>query len=75
MPIIFCTFLHSRVLVKKGVQSFRKFSTSTMAKSKWEYVKNFETEEVLLPNCWAVARIDGRGEKQFSFSLLHSLEK
>ncbi|CAG7824417.1 unnamed protein product, partial [Allacma fusca] len=32
-----------------------------MAKSKWEYVKSFEAEEILLPNCWAVARIDGRG--------------
>jgi len=37
------------------------FHTSRMAKSKWEYVKTFEAENILLPNCWAVARIDGRG--------------
>jgi len=33
-----------------------------MALSKWEYVKSFESEETLLPNCWAVGRLDGRGK-------------
>ncbi|RZB73456.1 tRNA(His) guanylyltransferase [Asbolus verrucosus] len=37
-----------------------------MAKSKYEYVKNFETEKKLLPNCWIVVRIDGRAFHQFS---------
>lgn len=32
-----------------------------MAHSKWEYVKKFELDDTLLPNSFAVARIDGRG--------------
>jgi len=32
-----------------------------MAKSKYEYVKGFETDPVLLPNTWVVVRLDGRG--------------
>ncbi|WAR21882.1 THG1-like protein [Mya arenaria] len=37
-----------------------------MAKSKFEYVKQFETEDRLLPNCWIVVRIDGKGFHRFS---------
>ncbi|XP_974895.2 probable tRNA(His) guanylyltransferase [Tribolium castaneum] len=37
-----------------------------MAQSKFEYVRKFETEEKLLPNCWIVVRIDGRAFHQFS---------
>lgn len=32
-----------------------------MANSKYEYVRNFEQLDVLLPNTWIVVRIDGRG--------------
>ncbi|KAK2875621.1 Glucose-responsive transcription factor [Arthroderma sp. PD_2] len=32
-----------------------------MANSKYEYVRNFEQSDVLLPNTWIVVRIDGRG--------------
>ncbi|KAM5440849.1 tRNA-His guanylyltransferase [Microsporum ferrugineum] len=32
-----------------------------MANSKYEYVRNFEQSDVLLPNTWIVIRIDGRG--------------
>jgi len=35
--------------------------TPIMANSKWEYVKSYELDDTLLPNCWIVARIDGRG--------------
>lgn len=38
-----------------------QFCSVIMALSKWEYVKVFESEEKLLPNCWAIARLDGRG--------------
>ena len=31
-----------------------------MAKSKYEYVKNFETSDVLIPNVWIVVRVDGK---------------
>jgi len=32
-----------------------------MANSRFEYVKNFEQPDILLPNTWIVVRIDGRG--------------
>ena len=32
-----------------------------MAKSKYEYVKNFERDDSLLPSTYIVVRIDGRG--------------
>ncbi|GJN70464.1 tRNA(His) guanylyltransferase [Purpureocillium lilacinum] len=32
-----------------------------MANSKFEYVRNFEQQDSLLPNTWIVVRIDGRG--------------
>ena len=31
------------------------------AKSKYEYVKQFEQDDALLPGCWIVVRIDGKG--------------
>ena len=31
-----------------------------MAGSKYEYVKQFELDDKLLPNVWIVVRIDGR---------------
>jgi tRNA(His) guanylyltransferase len=37
-----------------------------MAKSKYEYVKAFETDDRLLPNCWIVIRLDGRGFTRFT---------
>ena len=33
----------------------------TKAKSKYEYVKQFEQDDALLPGCWIVIRIDGKG--------------
>ncbi|TPX19058.1 uncharacterized protein E0L32_011219 [Thyridium curvatum] len=32
-----------------------------MANSKYEYVKQFEQPDALLPNTWVVVRLDGRG--------------
>ncbi|KDB27598.1 hypothetical protein H109_00615 [Trichophyton interdigitale MR816] len=37
-----------------------------MANSKYEYVKNFEQSDELLPNTWIVIRIDGRGFHKLS---------
>lgn len=31
-----------------------------MAKSKFEYVRDFETDDTCLPHCWVVVRLDGR---------------
>lgn len=35
-------------------------TSSTMAKSKFEYVRNFETDDSCLRNCYIVVRLDGR---------------
>lgn len=37
-----------------------------MANSKYEYVKDFEQPDIILPNTWIVIRIDGRGFHKFS---------
>ena len=44
-----------------------------MANSKFSYVRKFEQEKVLLPGCFIVVRIDGRGFTKFCEKL--SLEK
>eukprot|EP01027_Heterolobosea_sp_BB2_P017948 GEZU01025363.1.p1 GENE.GEZU01025363.1~~GEZU01025363.1.p1 ORF type:complete len:227 (+),score=31.98 GEZU01025363.1:44-724(+) len=44
-----------------------------MAKSKFEYVKQFEKEDILLPECWILVRIDGRYFTRFSAE--HDFEK
>ncbi|MEE6478262.1 hypothetical protein FKM82_011796 [Ascaphus truei] len=37
-----------------------------MAKSKFEYVKEFEVQDTCLRNCWVVIRVDGRNFHRFS---------
>ena len=32
-----------------------------MANTKFEYVKQFELDDTLLPGCWIVVRLDGKG--------------
>ena len=44
-----------------------------MAKSKFEYVRLFETEDRCLPNTWIVVRVDGKGFHKFSAA--HDYEK
>mmetsp|Transcript_41481 Transcript_41481/g.98288 ORF Transcript_41481/g.98288 Transcript_41481/m.98288 type:complete len:184 (-) Transcript_41481:1471-2022(-) len=44
-----------------------------MANSRFEYVKRFELDDTLLPGCWIVLRIDGRGFSKFCD--LHDFEK
>ncbi|KAM6471480.1 putative tRNA(His) guanylyltransferase isoform 1-T1 [Liasis olivaceus] len=44
-----------------GVRArFRCYSGAAMAKSKFEYVRAFESDDKCLPNCWIVVRLDGR---------------
>lgn len=43
----------------------RYFSGSIMAKSRYEYVKTFESEDKILPNVWIVVRVDGKGFHKF----------
>lgn len=54
-------------------QQVRCFHITKMAKSKFEYVKSFESEEKLLPNAWIVVRVDGKGFHKFSAK--HNFEK
>ncbi|EZA56804.1 hypothetical protein DMN91_000961 [Ooceraea biroi] len=49
----------------KQAASYRHISLTTMAKSKFEYVKDFERDDNCLPNCWIVIRIDGRNFSRF----------
>ena len=37
-----------------------------MAKSKFEYVRQFELDDRCLPNSWIVVRVDGKGFHKFS---------
>lgn len=50
----------SRVVIAR-----RYLCLTTMAKSKFEYVKEFERDDSCLPNCWIVVRIDGRNFSRF----------
>lgn len=42
------------------------FTYKRMAKSSFEYVKNFELDDTLLPNSWIVVRLDGKCFHKFS---------
>ena len=45
----------------------REISTSgTMSHSKYEYVRKYEADDRLLPDCWIVVRIDGKAFHKFS---------
>ncbi|XP_041846078.1 probable tRNA(His) guanylyltransferase isoform X2 [Melanotaenia boesemani] len=45
----------------------RPFTTNNnMAKSKFEYVRNFETDDTCLRNCYIVVRLDGRNFHKFA---------
>lgn len=53
--------------VSKRIILNQLFSTSfKMAKSKFDYVRDFEREDSCLPNCWIVVRIDGRNYTKFA---------
>lgn len=61
--MLFYSHLRSRLI---SIKAAKFLSTSVMAKSKFEYVKTFEADDPLLPNCWIVVRIDGRNFHKFS---------
>jgi len=46
----------------------RRLSVASMAGSKFEYTRKFETDDKLVPNCWIVVRLDGKGFHKFSSS-------
>lgn len=47
---------------------FKRFVSisSRMANSRFDYVRNFETNDCILPNCWIVVRIDGKAFHKFT---------
>lgn len=59
----------------KVLKNRRNITCTNMAKSKFEYVRQFETNDVCLPNCWIVVRIDGKGFHKYLYidDLLSSL--
>lgn len=60
--------------VAAAVASFRFLSYSAaMSHSKYEYVRGFESDDRLLPNCWIVVRVDGKTFHRFSDE--HAFEK
>jgi tRNA(His) guanylyltransferase len=66
-------FLWKRRLVIPILSQYKSFCNSVMAKSKFEYVKHFETDTKCLPNCWIVIRLDGKGFHKFSE--IHKFER
>eukprot|EP00873_Tetraselmis_striata_P022803 jgi/Tetstr1/443067/TSEL_031125.t1 len=44
-----------------------------MANSRFEYVRDYELDDALLPGCWIVLRLDGRGFTKFSTA--HDFQK
>lgn len=59
--------------ILKNLFAPKYLHTSKMANSKFEYVRNFEFEDKILPNCWIVVRIDGKSFHKFSDK--HHFEK
>lgn len=44
-----------------------------MANSRFEYVREYETDDRIMPNCWIVVRIDGKAFHKFTEK--HNFEK
>lgn len=44
-----------------------------MANSRFDYVKSFESDDRILPNCWIIVRIDGKAFHKFTKA--HNFEK
>uniref|UniRef100_A0A1B0AFI2 Probable tRNA(His) guanylyltransferase n=1 Tax=Glossina pallidipes TaxID=7398 RepID=A0A1B0AFI2_GLOPL len=60
-------------IIKATSFQLRNFrALGAMACSRYEYVKNYEVQDVLLPNVWIIIRIDGKGFHKFSLNLMTS---
>ncbi|CAH1153359.1 unnamed protein product [Phaedon cochleariae] len=57
----------------KIFQHTRSLYLTKMAKSRFEYVRDFELDDRLLPNSWIVVRIDGKNFHKFSTK--HNFQK
>ncbi|KAM9065447.1 probable tRNA(His) guanylyltransferase isoform X1 [Sarcophilus harrisii] len=58
----------SRVVsaVAPSCRRFSVISRGVMAKSKFEYVRDFEMDDTCLAHCWVVVRLDGRNFHRFA---------
>nr|XP_023015557.1 probable tRNA(His) guanylyltransferase [Leptinotarsa decemlineata] len=61
------------MLLRPFFQQIKYIHCTIMANSKFEYVKNFEQDEKILPNCWIIVRVDGKSFHKFSTK--HNFEK
>lgn len=61
--------LHLKKITRLGIgwklkRCFR--TTQIMANSRFDYVRDFETDDRILPNCWIVVRVDGKAYHKFT---------
>lgn len=62
-----CLYRRAIRLNKINLKFQRYLSKSIlMANSRFEYVRTFETDDRILPNCWIVVRIDGKAFHKFT---------
>lgn len=59
-----------RSLLQRGAVTtnrviLRSICSTSMANSRFEYVKSYEHADILQKNCWIVVRIDGKGFHKF----------
>ena len=64
-------FGDGEIMSQFGLKQSRMFirylhKSAKMSQSKFEYVRNFERHEKLLPNCFIVVRVDGKNFHQFA---------
>lgn len=50
--------IRSFKLINVGKRDFCR--SQAMANSRFDYVRDFETKCVIMPNCWIVVKIEGR---------------
>lgn len=64
---VFNNSFNNLTSIRQSIPPIQPISTSiNMAKSKFDYVREFEQEDCLLPNSWIVVRVDGRNFSKFS---------
>ncbi|XP_055610199.1 probable tRNA(His) guanylyltransferase [Uranotaenia lowii] len=77
MVVVLKVLQNSKVIARNFAAHFSLFrrykSNKSMANSRFEYVKSFEQPDKLLPNCWIVIRVDGKGFHKFCN--VHAFEK
>lgn len=55
----------NRIKIESKIKRYFRVTT-TMANSRFDYVRDFETDDRIMPNCWIVVRIDGKAFHKFT---------